>query len=96
MKAQKGSISAPNGGEWLTPSPSLFTPGERQGSHCTGGWVGPGPVWTSAETLAPSEFDPRTVMPVAVDIQAHNFKLVDFINCNLNSIDIVKSIILKE
>jgi hypothetical protein len=28
------------------------------------GWI-PGPVWTSAENLAPPGFDPRTVQPVA-------------------------------
>ena len=26
---------------------------ERHGTHCTGRWVGPGPVWTGAENLAP-------------------------------------------
>jgi len=33
--------------------------------HCIGGWVGPGPVWTGAENLAPTGFDPQTVQPVA-------------------------------
>jgi hypothetical protein len=28
------------------------------------GWA-PGPVWTSAENLAPPVFDPRTVQPLA-------------------------------
>jgi hypothetical protein len=28
------------------------------------GWA-PGPVWTGAENLAPTGFDPRTVHPVA-------------------------------
>jgi hypothetical protein len=28
------------------------------------GWV-PGPVWTGAENLAPTGFDPRTVRPLA-------------------------------
>jgi len=29
-------------------------PWERPGTHCTGGWVAPGPGWTSAENLAPT------------------------------------------
>ena len=29
-------------------------PRERPGAHCTGGWVGPGLVWTVAENLAPT------------------------------------------
>ena len=48
----------------LTPRP-LFTPRERPSTHCTGGWVGPGPVRTGAENLAPPGFDLRTVQPVA-------------------------------
>ena len=28
-------------------------PRERPVTHCIGGWVGPGPVWTGAENLAP-------------------------------------------
>jgi hypothetical protein len=35
-------------------------PWERLGTHCTGGWVGPGPFWTGAENLAPPGFDPRS------------------------------------
>jgi hypothetical protein len=27
-------------------------PAALPGTHCTGGWVGPGPVWTGAENLA--------------------------------------------
>jgi hypothetical protein len=29
-------------------------PRERPGTHCIGGWVAPGPVWTGAENLAPT------------------------------------------
>ena len=35
---------------YATPRP-LYPP-ERPGTLCTGGWVGPGPVWTGAENLA--------------------------------------------
>ena len=32
-----------------------FYPQQRPGTHCTGGWMGaPGPVWTGAESLAPT------------------------------------------
>ena len=31
-------------------------PRERPGTHCIGGWVDPGPVWTGAENLAPTRF----------------------------------------
>jgi hypothetical protein len=33
--------SALNGGGWSTPRPVRFTPTERPGAHCIGGWVGP-------------------------------------------------------
>jgi hypothetical protein len=29
-------------GVWLASRPGRFYPGERPGTHCTGGWVGPG------------------------------------------------------
>jgi len=29
-------------------------PRQCPGIHCTGGWVGPRPVWTGAENLAPT------------------------------------------
>ena len=46
-------------------APAVIYPRERPGTHCIGGWVGRrAPVWT-AENLAPPEFDPRTVQPVA-------------------------------
>jgi hypothetical protein len=51
-------------------APADLPPGKRPGTHCTGGWVGHGPVWTGAENLAPPPpsppgFDPRTVQPAA-------------------------------
>ena len=36
-------------------APAALYPRERPGTHCTGGWVGPGPVWIGAENLAPTE-----------------------------------------
>jgi hypothetical protein len=33
--------SALDGGGWSTPRPGRFTPGDRAGTHCTGGCVGP-------------------------------------------------------
>ena len=41
--------SALNGDGW-----SKLYPRERPSPHCTGGWVGSEPVWTSAEILAPT------------------------------------------
>ena len=38
--------------------------GKRPSIHCVGGWWAPGPEWTGAENLAPSEFDPWTVHPI--------------------------------
>ena len=36
-------------------APAALNRRERTGTQCTGGWVGPsGPVWTSAENLAPT------------------------------------------
>ena len=34
-------------------APAALYTRERPGTHCTGGWVCPGPVWTGAENLAP-------------------------------------------
>jgi hypothetical protein len=48
----------------VTPRP-LFTPGNDSVPIVQeAGWA-PGPVWTGAENLASSVFDPRTVQPVA-------------------------------
>jgi hypothetical protein len=33
--------SALDGGGWSNPRPGRFTPGERLGTLCIGGWVGP-------------------------------------------------------
>ena len=49
----------------LHAQPDLYPRKKKPGTHCTGGWVGPGTVWTGAENLAPPGFDPRTVQPVA-------------------------------
>ena len=34
-------------------TPVALNLGKRTGTHCTEGWVGPGPIWTSAVNLAP-------------------------------------------
>jgi hypothetical protein len=41
-------------GEWSASRPGRSLPRERAGTHCTGGWVGPGPVWTGAENPIPT------------------------------------------
>ena len=49
----------------VTPRP-LFTPWERPGNHCTGGWVGPkAGLDKCGKSRPPPGFDPRTVQPVA-------------------------------
>ena len=35
-------------------APAALYPRERAGTHCTGDWVGPEPVWTGGENLAPT------------------------------------------
>jgi len=34
--------------------PTALHPGKRAGTNCIGGWVGPEPVWTGVENLAPT------------------------------------------
>ena len=48
----------------VTPRP-LLTPGKDPVPIVQEAAWAPGPVWTGAETLAPSGFDSRTVKPVA-------------------------------
>ena len=36
-------------------APAALYPRERAGTHCTGGWVGPGLMWTGAENLVTTE-----------------------------------------
>ena len=51
---------------WVVgPRPGCFTPGKDPVRIAQeAGWA-PGPVWTGAENLASTGFDPRTVQPVA-------------------------------
>ena len=53
------------GGGWLASRPGRLTPGKEARYHCTGGGVGLRPVWTGAENLASSGFDPQTFQPIA-------------------------------
>jgi len=46
-------------------APPALYPRECPVTYCTGGGVGPRPVWTGVENLAPTGFDPRTVQSVA-------------------------------
>jgi len=38
----------------VNATPWPLYPCERPGTHYVGGWVGPRPVWTGAENLAPA------------------------------------------
>jgi len=49
---------------WSTPCPRRFTPRERPGTHCIGGWVGPRAGEMRKITPTPGS-EPRTVQPVA-------------------------------
>jgi len=35
-------------------APAALPPGKRPGTHFTGDWVVPGPVWTGGENVAPN------------------------------------------
>jgi len=56
--------TALEGGEGQRHVPAALYLREKPGTNCTGGWLGPGPVWTGAENHAPTGSDPRTVQPV--------------------------------
>jgi hypothetical protein len=57
--------SALYGGGLSTPRPGRFTPGERPGTHCIGGWVGPrDDLDGCGKSRPPPVFDPRTGQPV--------------------------------
>jgi len=63
----------------VTPVP-LFTPGKDLVPILQeAGWA-PGPVWKSAENLAPPGFDPRTVQPVASKYARESLKLLHQLN----------------
>jgi hypothetical protein len=47
-------------GQHCAPAPLHPTP-KRSNTHCTGGWVGPCPVWTVRKISAPPGFDHQTV-----------------------------------
>jgi len=42
--------AALEGGERSAASPDRTLPRERPGTHFTGGWVAPGPVWTDGKS----------------------------------------------
>ena len=58
--------TALEGGEVSGSRPGRTLPPEKNPVPIVqkAGWA-PGPVWRDAENLAPPEFDPRTVQPVA-------------------------------
>jgi hypothetical protein len=49
----------------VSTTPRPLYPRERPGTHCTGGWVGPGAGLDGTENLTPPDYDPRTVQPVS-------------------------------
>ena len=58
-------ISALDEGGWLKPHPGLFIPRNDTLPIVWEVELAPRPVWTGAQNLAPTAFDPRTVQPVA-------------------------------
>ena len=76
------STSALVGGGWSTPRPGRFTPRERPGTHCTGGWEGPragldgcGKSHLHREDLPPD--DSPDLMP-----------LLSFVGCTKEPVDV--------
>jgi hypothetical protein len=79
MKAQRGNrgqgyssilslTSALDASGWLTPRPGRFTPANKPGTNCIGGWRLGGPQGRSGRKrkITPQPgFDPLTVQPVA-------------------------------
>jgi hypothetical protein len=57
--------SALEGGVWSASRPGRLYPRERPGTHCTGGWVGPGAGLDRCGKSRPPGFDPRTFQSVA-------------------------------
>jgi len=57
--------SALEGGEWSAARPGRnLPPGERPGTHCTGGWMGPRAGLEGQKISPPPGFDPWTVQPI--------------------------------
>jgi len=53
---------------------------ERPGTHCIGGWVGPGPVWTDADNLAPHRNSiPGPFSPYRVTVPTALFRPMHFL-----------------
>jgi hypothetical protein len=60
------STSALDEGGWSTSRPGRLTPGERPGTHCIGGWVGPrADMDEERKILTSPGFDPQTVQSIA-------------------------------
>ena len=60
------STSALDGSGCSTPRPGRFTPKERPGTHCIGGWVSPQGRYGRVLKISPTTgSDPRTFQPVA-------------------------------
>ena len=57
--------SALGGGRWSKPRPGRSSSGERPGTHCIGGWVGPGAGLDGrGKSRPPPGFNPRTAQSV--------------------------------
>jgi len=54
-----------DGGGWSMSWPWPLYSWERLGTHCTGGWVGPGHLHRCRKSCPPLGFNPQTVQPVA-------------------------------
>ena len=49
-------------GEWSTPRPGRFNPGNRSGTHCKEGWLGPRDgMDRCGKNRPPLGFDPQAV-----------------------------------
>jgi hypothetical protein len=69
-----------DGGGWLTPSTSSFTPGNRSSTYCTRGWVGPttGSGWAQ-KISPPLQFKPYAFQPIAN--HQHSLHYLEYSSC---------------
>ena len=61
--------------EWVVSITSRphFTPGQRPGTHFTGGWVGPRAGLDGRKISSTPGFDPRAVQPIAQSLYRMNY-----------------------
>jgi len=59
-------------------APATLPPGKKLGTHCTGGKVGPGPIWMGVENLTFTQL-PSLDCPADSDLQHMFFSAFIFV-----------------